>query len=118
MDILNSFPSKYRKAADYPQPMVETIDKVYTEPVGQDKEMKPVIYFKGGDDKGCVLNKTNATILANLHGRDTAKWKGKEVEVYATKVQFGAEMVDSIRMQAVPEEVDDHADLVKEDVPF
>ncbi len=111
MDILNAFPGKYRKATDYPEPAIETIDKVYNELVGQDKDQKPVIYFKGGDKRGVVLNKTNANVLADLHGRDTAKWKGKEVELYATKVQFGADMVDSIRMRKVDDFSDDVPDL-------
>lgn len=98
MDILSQFPGKYLKAADFPAPRSLTINRVHNEMVGQEKDSKPVIYFDG-EDRGIVLNKTNANTLAQLHGRDTTKWSGKSVECYATKVQFGMEMVDSIRMQ-------------------
>jgi hypothetical protein len=103
MDILSAFPGKYRKAADYEKPAVLAIDVVYKEAVGQEKETKPVIYFKDEDPRGLVLNKTNANMLATLFGRETGTWKGKEVELYSTKVQFGMEMVDSIRIREAPE---------------
>ena len=103
MDILSAFPGKYRKALDFETPATLTIDKVYKELVGQEKEEKPVIYFRDDDIRGIVLNKTNSTTLADLLGRDTAKWKGKEIEVYSARVSFSGKEVDSIRMREAPE---------------
>ena len=103
MDILSAFPGKYRKASDFEKPTTLTIDKVYKELVGQEKEEKPVVYFQDEDKRGIVLNKTNANTLANILGRDTATWKGKQIEVYSTRVSFSGKEVDSIRMREAPE---------------
>jgi hypothetical protein len=104
MDILAAFPGKYRKALDFPRPQILVVDKVYKEQVGSEKETKPVVYFADDDPRGIIVNKTNANTLANILGRDTLAWKGKKIQVYSEKVQFGADMVDSIRMGEAPEE--------------
>jgi hypothetical protein len=77
MNIDSAFPSNYLKASDLgdAQPVV-TIDRVELEAVGRDKEMKPVLYFRG-KEKGIVLNKTNSNKIASLVGsRDTDHWRG------------------------------------------
>jgi hypothetical protein len=123
MNIDSAFPSTYLKASDLGdnQPVV-TIDRVEVEPVGRDKEMKPVIYFKG-KEKGVVLNKTNSRKIAELTGsKDTDDWGGCQIRLYATETEFGGEMVECIRVKAAkvdkpkpkpePELVDDS------EVPF
>jgi hypothetical protein len=102
MNILQEFPSAYLKALDYPMPTVEVIDQVKREVVGQERENKPVLYFDG-HDRGVVLNKTNATMLATLHGPETKAWKGQRVEVYKEAVAFQGKIVDSIRLREAPE---------------
>jgi hypothetical protein len=111
MDILKEFPSAYLKAVDFPNPQTETIDKVLREVVGQEREHKPVLYLDGVD-RGIVLNKTNATMLAHMHGADTTTWKGKRVQVYIEAVAFQGKIVDSIRLREVP------AEEVAADAPF
>ena len=111
MDILKEFPSAYLKALDFPTPKVEIIDKVSRELVGQEKEQKPVLYFSSAD-RGVVLNKTNATMLAHLLGPDTDHWKGKPVEVYTEAVAFQGKIVDSIRVRKAPEK------FIDDDVAF
>lgn len=111
MDILSAFPGKYRKALDFAKPTTLIIDKVYKELVGQEKEEKPVVYFQDDDPRGIVLNKTNATTLADILGRDTLAWKGKEIEVYAARVSFSGKEVDSIRMRQAPEP------FINDDIP-
>jgi hypothetical protein len=98
MNINGAFPSKYLKASDFTDPATYTIKVVYTEKVGRDDDLKPVCYF-GESDKGLILNRTNANILAGLHGAETGEWKGEAIELYSTQVQFGADMVDSIRLR-------------------
>ena len=68
MNINGAFPSNFIKAADLQgsEPIV-TIKSVEFEPVGQEKEMKPVVYFVN-KEKGMVLNKTNANTIATLTG--------------------------------------------------
>jgi hypothetical protein len=82
MNIDSAFPSNYLKASDLgdAQPVV-TIDRVEVEAVGRDKEMKPVVYFRG-KEKGIVLNKTNAKKIADLTGsKDTEDWSGCKVRI-------------------------------------
>jgi hypothetical protein len=103
MNIGTAFPSQYLKAADLQgkEPAV-TIERVEFEPVGQDKQMKPVLYF-AGKEKGMVLNKTNAQTILTLTGtEETDDWGGFSVRLYSTKVQFEGRVVDSIRIKAAP----------------
>ena len=100
MNIDSAFPSTYLKASDLGSsaPLV-TIDRVEVEPVGRDREMKPVLYFKG-KEKGVVLNKTNSNMIATLTGsRDTDDWSGCQVRLYATTTEFGGETVECIRVK-------------------
>lgn len=100
MNIDTAFPSKYMKASDLPEETVVpfTIDSVQVEEIGREKQSKPVIYFKG-QEKGFVANKTNCNSIAKVLGsRDTEDWIGKTIKLYSTEVQFGDEMVESIRV--------------------
>ncbi len=105
MNIDTAFPSKYLKAADLPEDGTAIpfkIEKVETEEVGRDKNIKPVIYF-AGQEKGLVANKTNCNTIAKALGsRDTEDWIGKSILLYSTEVQFGDEMVESIRVKVRP----------------
>jgi hypothetical protein len=101
VNIDSAFPSAYLKASDLgdSQPVV-TIDRVEIEPVGRDREMKPVVYFRG-KDKGVVLNKTNGNKIAALVGsKDTDHWAGCQVKLYATETEFAGETVECIRIKA------------------
>lgn len=88
------------KASDLPEETVVpfVIEEVKMEEVGRDKQIKPIIYFKG-QDKGFCCNKTNAnTIKKILASGDTDAWVGKTIKLYSTEVNFGDEMVESIRV--------------------
>ena len=100
MNIDNAFPSRYMKASDLPEETIVpfTISEVKMEEIGRDKQTKPVIYFEG-QDKPMVANKTNCNTIAKMLGsRDTEDWVGKTIRLYSTEVQFGDEMVESIRV--------------------
>ncbi len=100
MNIDTAYPSKYMKASDLPEETVVpfTIEDVKMEEVGRDKSIKPIIYFKD-QEKGFCCNKTNAnTIKKALGSGDTDDWVGKTIRLYSTEVQFGDEMVESIRV--------------------
>ena len=102
-NINDAFPSNYLKASDLggAQPTV-TIDRVEFEPVGREREMKPIVYFEG-KEKGIVLNKTNAKNIANLVGSfQTEEWVGFRIRLYATNVEFQGETVEAIRIKAAP----------------
>jgi len=120
------FPSNYLKASDLgdKSPLV-TVDRVEIEPIGRDKEMKPVIYFQG-KEKGLVLNKTNAKKIAELVGsKDTDDWTGCQIRIYATETEFGGETVECIRVKPAggnaqpPKRQPESTNIVDEDpVPF
>lgn len=100
-NINDAFPSKYLKAGDlHGQEPIVTIDRVEFEAVGRTREMKAVVYFVG-KDKGLVLNKTNATKIANLAGTmETDEWHGHRIRLFATETEFGGDTVDCIRIKA------------------
>ena len=117
MKINQAFPSKYIKAADLGgKEFTLAIAKVQIEDVGGQgsEEYKPVLYFDGRT-KGVVLNRTNATAIANRYGDDTDDWTGKDVIIYPDTVMFQGKMVDCIRMR-VPAQAATDEDTVS--LPF
>ncbi|NBS93421.1 MAG: hypothetical protein EBS91_05825 [Betaproteobacteria bacterium] len=96
MNINAAFPSTYLKAADLQGKRVTlTMSRVQLEEVGG--EHKPVLYFEG-TDRGIVLNKTNAAIIAEMYGPETDEWGGNKIVVYAARVEFQGRIVDAIRV--------------------
>lgn len=126
MNINDAFPSKYIKASDLPEGKISaaTMDEISLQDIGQgeQKQKKIVISFVG-KDKAFVCNKTNARAIAKLYGEDTDEWSGKSIGLFRTEVQFGADMVESIRVHSkipktapvvAPEPTTEHDD----DIPF
>lgn len=75
-----------------------------------DNGNKVILSFEG-KEKGLVVNKTNAKIIASAYGPDTDHWVGKAIEIYPDKTMFGADLVDCIRVRipappAAPGEAD------------
>lgn len=103
-NINDSFPSNYLKATDLKgRAIVVQMDRVEFEPVGQKKEMKPVLYF-AGKEKGIVLNKTNANKIMELTGSPvTEDWKGVSIVIYPSETTFQGDVVDCIRVKAAPQ---------------
>ena len=100
MNIETAFPSKYASAADLgeSQPVV-TIERVAMEPVGNSREMKPVIYFVG-KQKGMVLNRTNSKRISEMVGSgNTDHWPGVKLQLFATTVEFQGKPVQAIRIK-------------------
>jgi hypothetical protein len=64
------------------------------------EEVKTVLHFKG-TKKTLPLNKTNWDSVADITGEDDSiNWGGHKVEAYPTTTQFGADIVDCIRLRA------------------
>lgn len=64
------------------------------------EEKKPAIWFKEShDDRGLVLCKTNAKIIATLYGNDTENWVGKRITLYPAKVDAFGQTVDAVRIR-------------------
>lgn len=127
MNINDAFSSNYIKASDLQGRDVPVVIRgVEIEPVGRDKDQKPVIYFRG-KEKGMVLNKTNANAISKLYGADTNGWLGKSIIIYPTETEFGGETVECIRIRLkagpgaaapAPQPVAMHDELDPDQIPF
>lgn len=99
------------KASDLPagkqaRVTIEKCEEVmFKEEDGKDKP-KIRLSFKG-KEKGLILNKTNAMSISHVYGPDTDGWIDKEVFLYSTKVDFGGQMVDAIRINIPLQTADD-----------
>ena len=64
------------------------------------EEVKTVLHFRGAK-KTLPLNRTNWDAVADITGEDDSiNWPGRKVEAYPTTTQFGADIVDCIRLRA------------------
>lgn len=123
-NIDSVFPSQYLKASDLngASPVV-TIERLAIEPIGRDREMKPVLYF-AGKSKGLVLNKTNASKIAELTGsKDTDDWASCQIRLYVTEAEFGGDTFETIRVKsaaavAKPKPVAEPEFVPEGEVPF
>jgi hypothetical protein len=105
MNIKTAFPSNYithedLQAQDVPVQIAGCRMEPVKQDTGPDKD-KPVLYF-AGHQRGLVLNVTNAMAIASLYGDETDAWRGQWITLYPTQCQFGARMVDCIRVRPFP----------------
>jgi hypothetical protein len=101
MKVQDAFPSKYLRAADVESMGGElnyTIKRIVIEEVGQDKEEKPILYFRQ-IQQGLVLNRTNADRLAASLGDEMDNWAGKKITLTTELVRFGGRTVPGIVAQ-------------------
>ena len=97
------FPNKYPKASDLNgKPIVVVIESAVQETLKTldgKEQTKTVLYFKGGGDKGLVLNKTNALLCASVCGSTSIDdWPGQTVRLYPTMVSFQGRVVEAVRI--------------------
>lgn len=96
------FPSKYISAIEFQgRDVTLTIAGIKIEELklrGGGKETKPVLSFKG-TKKQMVMNKTNASSIAEMYGPAAEKWVGCKVTFYPARTQCGRETVDCIRVR-------------------
>jgi len=106
MKMSEEFPSKFLKAGDLQGREVRvTMQSVEREKIGEDT--KPVLYFKG-KDKGVVLNKTNASTIADAYGDDTEDWFDQPLILFSVMVDFQGKVAPAIRVR-VPTAKDNRA---------
>ena len=101
MKVNELFPSNYLKKEDVPSPTTVTIKAVTRDEINGDKgkELKAVLSFVG-NLKPMVLNKGNATTIAEQYGDDTSTWPGKTIEVYTDRVVvFRSKRVGGLRVR-------------------
>ncbi len=133
MNINQMYPSKYVKSSDFTAgPALVKIDKVEMETLGQgrDAEHKPVVYFSASSlpdilEKGLALNKTNANEIARLYGSETSDWRGKEIVLFETEVEFKGERTMATRVRAPKQraepakpKTEPSRELVDDEIPF
>ena len=113
MDVRLLYPSLYLGAHDINgKDAALTMRRVVVEGLKTERgeEKKPVLYFeetkakaeKAGTadkEKRLVLNKTNAMMIASIHGHELDNWKGKRISLYATTAQAFGKTVDCIRVR-------------------
>lgn len=103
MKLSEMFPSNLLKSQDLLDAggeMVLHISKVEMKTFDRDdgsKDTKPLIYFE--EDKQMVCNKTNAGIIATMHGDDTDDWIGQEITLTVRDVEFQGKTVMGIRVK-------------------
>lgn len=101
MHIDEMFPSPFVKASDLDgrEPTVTIARVAYERIKNQDgaEEEKPVVWFVG-KEKSLILNKTNATSIAELHGPDTDAWTGKQIKLITARVEAFGKQADAIRI--------------------
>jgi hypothetical protein len=98
VNLNDLYPSRYLKASDLDGPVNVIIESINTEEVGKDKEIKPVVRFRGVA-KPWIMNRTNANAIGKIHGMNTNTWVGKAVQLYATVTEAGGEQYDVIRVR-------------------
>ena len=102
------FPSKYLSSADLKEKdvtvLVDRVEKDVLKVAGGKSEPKLVLHMRAPSGKALgkmlVLNKTNATTIAGLHGPKVELWKGRPVTLYPTTCKFGPATVDCVRVRA------------------
>ena len=101
VDINSLYPSKYLKSSDFTQPRQMTVARLAQEEVGQDKELKTIL-FLNESQQGIVLNKTNAKMMAHLFGSETDNWANQRIEIFSEPKTFGGNVVDGISIRPAP----------------
>lgn len=108
--------SKWLKASDLkkdgkPIKIRLTIDRA--EIVEFKDNTKKLGVFFTGKEKGLVLNKTNAQLIAEQHGPDSGQWHGKPIVIFPTTTDFGGERVECIRVEQFVPQADPN-----DEIPF
>lgn len=96
LKVSEQFASNFFKAEDFDKKGRNLVmASVEVEEVG--KESKLVLHFKG-EDKTLPLNKTNALVIAELHGDDVDDWDGNAIRVYRDSTMFNGKKVACMRV--------------------
>lgn len=101
MKFSDKYKGAFFKASDiHLKPKRLTIAEITEEDVSG--EPKVVVRFEKAD-QALVLNKTNASILADTWGDEMEDWCGKQVLLKSDRTQFSGKLVPCIRIEPVGE---------------
>lgn len=104
MLIKDLYPSRYLKADDVDEmggevrAIIKNMKLEEMDDPERGKQDKPILYFLRVE-KGLVLNKTNAEIIAGAHGLDTDGWSGKEILLVTEPVTAFGQTKPAIRVR-------------------
>ena len=102
MHVDTMFPGRFLKAGDLAgRDFILCIASLSFDEFDRDdggKEQRPVLWFTK-TDKGFVLNKTNANMIASLHGSETDTWVGKLITLGTENVSFRGNIAPAIRVR-------------------
>ena len=101
------FPSKWLSAADLPHPVTATISKAAVRELRQQDgsmEQKLVVTFERAS-KEWILNKTQATALAEALGDMYGDWPGARVKLAAGRAQNGKDTIVVVEATKLPDRV-------------
>jgi hypothetical protein len=103
-DYNNMYGTRYLSADDVRKPtrtVIVAVDReIFDRPDGR-SEAKATLVFKDFGGKPLVVNKTNATSLANSFGKNFTDWIGKPVLVKPEMTSFGGKPVKGLRTYPV-----------------
>ena len=96
MDYKEIYRSKFMKADDLNgRSATYTVNGCTAEDVGDDTKL--VLAFSE-IDRPLVLNTTNATTMAELHGPETDGWEGEKVKLVPATTQYQGKLVKCTRI--------------------
>lgn len=97
MKLNEAFPSKYVQSSDIKGRTVQVIIADYKmEELGDERKL--ILYFQHAT-KGMVLNKTNASEIAEHYSDDLDSWIGRTIELFVARVDFQGKKVDGLRVR-------------------
>jgi hypothetical protein len=99
--VSEAFPSKYLKGVDIGDTRPTWRIRSYGQEDMPGGEQKWVLYFEN-EQKGLVLNRTNADVCAGQFGDDLDDWIGQRVGLFTMPINFNGKITDSIRLRAAP----------------
>ena len=98
MNVDEIYPSKTLKANDLQGRTVKVTIENFE--VKKFENGNKIILSFTGKEKGMVINKTNADIIASTYGKDPNSWLGKQIEIYAHQTKMGPGL--AVRVPAPP----------------
>lgn len=104
IDFDQLYPGRFLKSGELlGEKRTVTIERVEIDELENEKgkKIQGVLHLK--DEKQIALNKTNGLCLKGMFGKKLSEWEGKRITIYQDSVQFGANMVDAIRIWGSPD---------------
>jgi hypothetical protein len=99
-----AFKTRFYKSEDVKDgPITVTIDRMYQDRIGADKEEKNILAFTD-TERELVLNATCWDLITEITGSDDSDdWRGQQIVLFHTRVAYQGKQVDAIRIMSPAE---------------